>query len=90
MTASEASTDLGTGIAGQRVLVTAGAGGIGLAIARRLLRYGARVFVCDVADEALAAFGREFPDAGRVKADVSDEGDVDRLFDAAATHLSDR
>ncbi|MEP2118337.1 SDR family oxidoreductase, partial [Bauldia litoralis] len=29
----------------------------------------------------------EFPDAGRIKADVSDEGDVDRMFDAAAEKL---
>jgi NAD(P)-dependent dehydrogenase (short-subunit alcohol dehydrogenase family) len=81
------SSDLGAGIAGQRVLITAGAGGIGLAIARRLVRHGARVFVCDVADEALAAFGAAFPDEGRTKADVSDEGQVDRMFVAAEAHL---
>jgi NAD(P)-dependent dehydrogenase (short-subunit alcohol dehydrogenase family) len=40
-----------------------------------------------VADEALAAYGREFPGAGSIKADVSVEADVDRLFDAAAAHL---
>lgn len=87
MTASRISSDLGAGISGQRVLVTAGAGGIGLAIARRLSLYGARVFVCDVSDEALAAFGREFPNGSAMKADVSDEGDVDRLFEAAAGTL---
>lgn len=84
---SATSPEPGGGLEGQRVIVTAGAGGIGLAIARRLIRHGAHVFVCDVADEALAAFGRKFPDAGRAKADVSDEGDVDRLFAAAAAHL---
>jgi NAD(P)-dependent dehydrogenase (short-subunit alcohol dehydrogenase family) len=81
------TSDLAAGIAGQRVLITAGAGGIGLAVARRLTLHGARVFVCDVSDEALAAYGREFPAAGWIKADVSSEADVDRLFEAGAAHL---
>ena len=42
-------------IKGLRVLVTAGAGGIGLAIARRFVGEGARVHVCDVDEMALAA-----------------------------------
>ncbi len=42
-------------IAGLRVLVTAGAGGIGLEIARSFLREGARVHVCDVDRGALDA-----------------------------------
>lgn len=79
--------DLAGGIAGQRVLITAGAGGIGLAIAERLALHGARLFVCDVSDEALDAFGRNFPEAGRIKADVSDENDVDRMFDEVASKL---
>ncbi len=87
MAEQAATNDLAAGIAGQRVLITAGAGGIGLAIARRLAAHGASLFICDVADDALAAFGEEFPDAGRIKADVSDEGDVDRMFDAAAEKL---
>jgi len=87
MTDPATSSDLVAGLAGQRIVITAGAGGIGLAIARRLARYGARVFICDVSDEALAAYRREFPGAGWIKADVSVEADVDRLFDAAADEL---
>jgi NAD(P)-dependent dehydrogenase (short-subunit alcohol dehydrogenase family) len=87
MTELTTSSDLGAGLAGQRVVVTAGAGGIGLAIARRLARHGARIFICDVSDEALAAYGHEFPGAGWIKADVSVEADVDRLFDAASAQL---
>lgn len=79
--------DLSSGIAGQRVLITAGAGGIGLAIADRLIRHGARVFVCDVSDEALDAFGKTYPQAGGIKADVSKEADVDAMFAAVRKEL---
>ena len=66
---------------GQRVLVTAGASGIGLAIARTLAEAGARVHVCDVDEAALAAARRDDPGVGTTVADVSDEAAVDRLFD---------
>jgi NAD(P)-dependent dehydrogenase (short-subunit alcohol dehydrogenase family) len=85
--AEAAMPGLGEGLAGQRVLITAGAGGIGLAIARRLAAHGARIFVCDVDDAALAAFGRDFPLAGRIKADVAEEADVDRMFEAVEETL---
>lgn len=81
-------TDLAEGLADQRVLITAGAGGIGLAIAQRLMLHGARIFVCDVADDALGAFGERFPAAGRIRADVSSEADVDRMFDAVGETLA--
>lgn len=81
------NVDLADGIAGQRVLITAGAGGIGLAIAQRLALHGARLFVCDVSEDALDAFGRQFPDAGRITADVSDEANVEAMFDAIAEKL---
>ena len=81
------TADLGAGLKGQRVLVTAAAAGIGHAIAGRLIAHGARVFVCDVADAALEAFAAEFPQAGRIKADVAAEADVDRMFEAVARDL---
>jgi NAD(P)-dependent dehydrogenase (short-subunit alcohol dehydrogenase family) len=81
---SEKTLDLSAGLGGRRVLVTAGAAGIGLAIVERLLRHDARVYVCDIAEAALDAFAAVHPQAGRAKADVSDEADVDRLF--AAVH----
>jgi len=83
----EGSVDLAAGIEGQRVLITAGAGGIGLAVAERLAGFGARIFVCDVDERALGAFGRSFPQAGTIKADVSDDAAVDRLFEAVAQRL---
>jgi NAD(P)-dependent dehydrogenase (short-subunit alcohol dehydrogenase family) len=84
MSEAESKLDSGLGIAGQRVLITAGAGGIGLATAELLLRYDARVFVCDVDEGALEAFGRQHPQAGGLKADVSDDAAVDRLFEAVS------
>lgn len=87
MAEADAAADLASGIEGQRVLITAGAAGIGRAIAERLSRYGARIFVCDVDDSVIGAFGLAFPAAGRIKADVSDDSAVDRMFDAISKTL---
>jgi NAD(P)-dependent dehydrogenase (short-subunit alcohol dehydrogenase family) len=75
-----AAEDLTAGLSGQRVLVTAGAAGIGLAITDRLIRHGARVIVCDVDEAALFAFRKTHPNSPAEVADVSSEADVDRLF----------
>jgi len=72
---------------GLRVVVTAGASGIGRAIADLLIARGARVLICDVADEWLADFRAAHPDAGATRADVAVEADVDRLFAAAQSSL---
>ena len=67
----------------RRVLVTAGAAGIGLAITKTFVEHGARVHVCDV-DEA--ALGKLDAQIHRSRADVSNLADVERLFaDAART-----
>jgi NAD(P)-dependent dehydrogenase (short-subunit alcohol dehydrogenase family) len=72
---------------GLRVLVTAGASGIGRAIADLMLAHGARVHVCDVSDVLLADFAAAWPQAGRSKADVSCDADVARLFGDVASGL---
>jgi NAD(P)-dependent dehydrogenase (short-subunit alcohol dehydrogenase family) len=69
---------------GLRVLVTAGAAGIGLAITRTFLTHGARVQVCDVDDKTLAALPKEI---FRTRADVSSLSDVERLFDDVKRNL---
>jgi len=70
-----------------RVLVTAGASGIGLEIARSFVREGARVHVCDVNDAALASMEKSDPEVSRSRADVSDRADVERLFEEALQSL---
>lgn len=57
---------------GLRVLVTAGAGGIGRRIVEGFREVGARIAVCDVSDEALSSFRTEVPDGFAVKCDVAD------------------
>ena len=64
-------------VTGLRVIITAGASGIGLATADEFLEGGANVQVCDVDPEALARFGQQHPGAGAWRADVSDEAAVD-------------
>ena len=73
------------GLRGRRVLVTAGAGGIGLCITDTLTALGARVVVCDVSDEALAAVRPRVVAA--VRADVSADAEVDALFEETAAAL---
>lgn len=72
---------------GLRVVVTAGASGIGRAIADLLIAHGARVHICDVDDAHLDAFKTAHPTQGATKADVSSEADVDHLFDAVKRTL---
>jgi NAD(P)-dependent dehydrogenase (short-subunit alcohol dehydrogenase family) len=71
-------------IAGQRVIVTAGAAGIGRAIAGAFLEQGARVFICDVDAATLEDFRKAHPKAGATNADVAQADQVDRLFKEAA------
>jgi len=74
-------------VKGLRVLVTAGAAGIGLEIARRFLEDGARVHVCDIDPAALERLARGLPGVGRTRADVASVADVERLFADAGRSL---
>jgi NAD(P)-dependent dehydrogenase (short-subunit alcohol dehydrogenase family) len=75
------------GVAGARVIVTAGGSGIGTVIARTFAQAGASVFACDIDPERVPALGAAEPAIGATVADVSSERDVDRLFDEARAHL---
>jgi NAD(P)-dependent dehydrogenase (short-subunit alcohol dehydrogenase family) len=81
----EAAMDFG--VQGLRVLVTAGAGGIGLEIARSFVREGAMVHICDVDDAALASLATSDPDVTRSRTDVANRADVTRLFEEAVHAL---
>ncbi len=67
-------------ISGLRVLITAGASGIGLEIARAFLREGARVHVCDADRAALDALASKDPQLTFSHADVTDRNAVSRVF----------
>src|SRR5215216_7569398 len=75
------------GIRNLKVLVTAGAGGIGLETARSFLAEGARVHVCDVDAKALRAVGKSDPKITRSICDVSDRKQVAKLFREALAAL---
>jgi NAD(P)-dependent dehydrogenase (short-subunit alcohol dehydrogenase family) len=75
------------GLSNHRVLVTAGAAGIGLATAKAFLREGARVHVCDIDERALERAAGELAGATASICDVADPIAVDRLFGEALTTL---
>lgn len=75
------------GINGLRVLVTAGAGGIGREIARAFIEEGARVHICDVDAGALQELARSDPRIIRSRADVADRAQVAGLFAEAIGEL---
>ncbi len=68
-------------IKGLRVLVTAGANGIGRATARAFAAEGAKVHICDVDEKALAEMAQSDPAITRSVCDVSDRKAVARLFE---------
>lgn len=74
-------------IKGLRVLVTAGANGIGLAIARAFTSEGAKVHICDVDTEALKALKTSDPTLTQTVCDVSDRAAVKSLFEEATKIL---
>jgi NAD(P)-dependent dehydrogenase (short-subunit alcohol dehydrogenase family) len=75
------------GLAGRRVAVTAGAGGIGLCIARALAEQGARLAICDVDGDALEAVRTELGAEVAEIADVSDEAQVAGFFGRIAASM---
>jgi NAD(P)-dependent dehydrogenase (short-subunit alcohol dehydrogenase family) len=72
---------------GMRVVVSAGASGIGRAISDMLIQHGAKLHICDVADSFVADFKNTHPSHGITKADVSKDADVERFFAEAEASL---
>ena len=71
----------------QRVLVTAGASGIGREIARAFRANGAKVFVGDIDAKGLEILVQEIPGVMTVVCDVSKRDDVEHMMNAAVSAL---
>ena len=77
-------------VAGRRVVVTAGASGIGLAIARAFATEGAHVCIADIREELLQDVRHMLPEVETVQCDVGDPSSVARLFDRIGANWSGR
>jgi NAD(P)-dependent dehydrogenase (short-subunit alcohol dehydrogenase family) len=72
---------------GKRVVLTAGAAGIGRATLETFLAAGARVVTCDIDERAIEALRGELPAVKALVVDVADPAAVDGLFEAARQEL---
>src|SRR5262249_3755866 len=75
------------GIMSQRVLITAGAAGIGREFAGAFMASGAKVFVWDIDDKALAAIGKEIPGLIARRCDMASRADIERMVPEAVAVL---
>jgi NAD(P)-dependent dehydrogenase (short-subunit alcohol dehydrogenase family) len=73
-----------------RVVITAGAAGIGRAMAERFLADGGAVALCDADAQAVADFAADHPGALARVADVTDPVAMDGFFDAVDAAWPDR
>ncbi len=64
----------------QRVLITGGASGIGLGLAKRFAARGDRVAICDADGEAVARVKAKHPDFIAAQANVSDEAQMEAFL----------
>jgi len=71
----------------QRVLITAGAAGIGREFARAFSANGAKVFVCDIDDKALAEAGGDIPGLIVRRCDMSSRAEITRMVPEAVGAL---
>jgi NAD(P)-dependent dehydrogenase (short-subunit alcohol dehydrogenase family) len=71
----------------QRVLVTAGAAGIGREIARAFAAQGAKVFICDIDAKALDAVSQEIKGVITKTCDISKRGDIEAMVPFAVNAL---
>ena len=74
------------GLSGKRVLITAGAAGIGLEMAQAFAAEGARVWICDIDAEAIAAINSSSGIEGAA-CDVSDRAAVERFVSHAVASM---
>ena len=65
----------------RHVVITAGASGLGRAMAERFMTEGDSVAICDADPNAVAAFSAAYPAAIACVADVTDEAQMQAFFD---------
>ncbi len=71
----------------QRVIITAGASGIGLSIAQAMHDLGARIWICDIAESALAEAKAQLPGINIMVCDVADPTACDAFVSAATADM---
>ncbi len=75
------------GIKGLRVLITAGASGIGLQMTKAFVAEGAKVHTCDIDRGALESLSADLPDVTWSVCDVADREQVAAMMDDALREL---
>ena len=71
----------------QKVLITAGAAGIGREFARAFAKTGAKVFICDIDDKGLADMAREIPGLVARRCDMSQRAEIEKMVPEATAAL---
>jgi NAD(P)-dependent dehydrogenase (short-subunit alcohol dehydrogenase family) len=71
----------------QKVLITAGAAGIGREFARAFAANGAKVFICDIDDKGLATLAKEIPGLTAKRCDVSLRAEIEAMVPDAVASL---
>jgi len=71
----------------QRVLITAGAAGIGREFARAFTANGAKALVCDNDDKSLAAIAKEIPGLIVRRCDMASRAEIERMVPEAVAAL---
>jgi NAD(P)-dependent dehydrogenase (short-subunit alcohol dehydrogenase family) len=71
----------------QRVLITAGAAGIGREFARAFAANGSQVFVCDIDEKALGEIAKEIPGLATARCDMSKRAEIEQTVPAAVSAL---
>ena len=72
---------------GKRVIITAGAGGIGREITKLFVEAGAKVFVCDIDEQALERTLSSYDNVSGIRVDVSDSDQFQSFFKKADQYL---
>ena len=71
----------------QRVLITAGAAGIGREFVRAFAATGARIFTCDIDEKGLEALAKEIPGLVAQRCDMGKRAEIERMVPAALQAL---